>query len=290
MSRLLLAALLLWGSALQAQSAPEASGEEAALQVWRQQFAQEVERRLELPVQAQQAYMALLQQALSAAGVTDSSPQAYVLVDRSAQVQAAFVLVRTSDAALHWLGASPVSTGKPGSYNHFVTPLGVFAHSLDNPDFRAQGTFNENHIRGYGLRGMRVFDFGWQDALRGWGKGGISPMRLQMHATDPNRLEGRLGTVQSEGCVRIPASLNRFLDLHGVLDRDYEAALAAGDKLWVVRPGRPLLPWLGRYLVVIDSQAPQRPEWSTQQSALRALTAAAHPRHRPASAAPRLPC
>lgn len=265
MSRMLLAALL-WGcAALHAQSAPDWSDEEAALQAWRQLFDQEVERRLELPPEAQQLYIALLQQALTDAGVADNSPQAYVLVDRSAQVQAVFVLVRTSDAALHWLGASPVSTGKPGSYDHFVTPLGVFAHSLDNPDFRAEGSFNENHIRGYGLRGMRVFDFGWQDAVRGWGKGGISPMRLQMHATDPNRLEARLGTQQSAGCVRIHASLNRFLDQHGVLDRDYEAALATGDKLWVVRPGRSLLPWLGRYVVVVDSQAPQRPDWSAQQ-------------------------
>ena len=31
-----------------------------------------------------------------------------------------------------------------------------------------QGTFNENHIRGLGLKGMRVWDFGWQWATKGW--------------------------------------------------------------------------------------------------------------------------
>jgi hypothetical protein len=236
--------------------------DDAALQDWRQQFAHSVDHRLEVPATAQAAYLSLLQQALSGADVSDSTPQTYVLVDRSVAIQAAFLIVRTADATLHWLGATAVSTGKPGSYEHFVTPLGVFAHTLDNPDFRAEGTFNENRIRGYGLAGLRVFDFGWQDAERGWGEGGISAMRLQMHATDPDLLERRLGTIQSEGCIRIPTRLNRFLDQHGVLDRDYETALASGDKLWIVQPGRTLLPWPGRYLVVVDSQALQRPSWS----------------------------
>ena len=30
---------------------------------------------------------------------------------------------------------------------------------------------------------MRVFDFGWQMAEKGWGKGGEGVIRLQMHAT-----------------------------------------------------------------------------------------------------------
>lgn len=107
-----------------------------------------------------------------------------------------------------------MSTGKPGTFEHFVTPLGVFLHTPDIPDFRSVGTYNSNHIRGYGERGMRIFDFGWQLAERGWGKGGSSQMRLAMHATDPDRLAKRLGTVASEGCIRIPATLNRFLDIH----------------------------------------------------------------------------
>ena len=116
--------------------------------------------------------------------------------------------------AAFWIGCAAIT-------------LGVFAHSLDNPDFRAEGTLNSNGIRGYGAKGMRVFDFGWQRVPKGWGDGAVSEMRLQMHATDPDLLERRLGSAQSKGCIRIPATLNRFLDRHGVLDADYERAARA---------------------------------------------------------------
>ncbi len=55
-------------------------------------------------------------------------------------------------------------------------------------------------------------------AKRGWGRGGIGFMRLQVHATDPVALEPRLGRTASKGCIRITAALNRFLDMHAVLD------------------------------------------------------------------------
>ena len=56
---------------------------------------------------------------------------------------------------------------------------------------RARGT--SLGIRGYGVKGMRVFDFGWVTGERTWGDGGLSPMRLQLHSTDPDVLEPRLG-------------------------------------------------------------------------------------------------
>jgi hypothetical protein len=140
--------------------------------------------------------------------------------------------------------------------------LGVFAHTPDNPDFRAEGTYNELGIRGYGDKGMRVYDLGWQQALRLWGKGGMGTMRLQMHATDPDRLEPRLGSRQSKGCIRIPAALNQLLDQHGVLDADYLALQTDGVPLWVLPPRQQPEPDAGRYVVVIDSQAPVRPPWS----------------------------
>jgi hypothetical protein len=62
--------------------------------------------------------------------------------------------------------------------------------------------------------------------------------RLQMHATDPDQLERRLGTAQSKGCIRIPASLNIFLDRFSVLDQDYEQGLDEGRRLWVLRRDR----------------------------------------------------
>jgi hypothetical protein len=158
-----------------------------------------------------------------------------------------------------WLGTTAVSTGKTGTFEHFLTPLGVFAHTLDNPDFRAQGTFNKQHIRGHGPRGRRVFDFGWQLAERGWGGGGTSRMRLQMHATDPRGLESRLGRFASEGWIRIPATLHVFPDVRGVLDADCEAAVAGGERLWILKASRQTMPWPGRNLVIVDPQVTERP-------------------------------
>ena len=244
-----------------AADTPSAAGDEA-LPDWTEQFAREVDHRLDVPPADQQGYILLLQQALAEGSLTALAGQSVVLVDRSPQVQAAMVLVRTQAGGWHWLGATAVSTGKTGTFEHFLTPLGVFPHTLENPDFRAEGTLNKNHIRGYGLRGKRVFDFGWQLAERGWGNGGTSKMRLQMHATDPRVLEPRLGRIASEGCIRIPATLNVFLDVHGVLDADYEAAVASGEKLWILKASRQTIPWPGRNLVIVDSQATERPFWS----------------------------
>ena len=229
---------------------------------WTEEFTREVDHRLDVPLADQQRYRELLEQALTQASFSGLPAQAFVVVDRNPQVQALFVVVRTPAGGWHWLGAAAVSTGKMGTFEHFLTPLGVFPHTPDNPDFRAEGTFNENHIRGYGLKGRRVFDFGWQLAQRGWGAGGRSVMRFQMHATDPSVLEARLGRVASEGCIRIPASLNVFLDRHGILDADYEAAAANGKPQWVLKPHRQTIPWPGRFLVVVDSQAAERPTWS----------------------------
>jgi hypothetical protein len=225
-------------------------------------FSAEVDRRLDVPPAAREAYILRLDAALAAAGLADLPPQHLVLIDRSEQVQAAFVLRRTAQRGWLWIGASPVSTGRVGSFDHFRTPTGVFAHSLDNPDFRAEGTFNEYGIRGYGERGMRVFDFGWVQAERGWGTGGFSPMRLQMHATDPDRLAPRLGRAESKGCIRIASSFNRFLDHHGVLDADYEQAVARGERLWVLWPERVPVADPGRWLVIVDSGSQQRPAWA----------------------------
>jgi hypothetical protein len=229
---------------------------------WANLFALEVDRRLEIPLAMQKQYLAMADLSLAAQSLQDIPLQALLIVDRSAQVQAAMLAVREQSGKWFWIGASPVSTGKVGKYEHFLSPLGVFAHTLDNPDYRAEGTFNKNNIQGYGIRGRRVFDFGWQIAERGWGKGGTSKMRLQMHATDPRLLEPKLGNVASEGCIRIPATLNVFLDVHGVIDADYEAAAATGSRLWVLKSTRKTVPWPGRYMVIVDSNQSERPAWA----------------------------
>ena len=207
-------------------------------------------------------YAARLEAVLSDAGIDEDEPQFFLLVDRSPAVQAAFLYWRSPKGAFRLVGAAPVSTGMTGEFEHFATPLGVFAHSPAHPDFRAEGTLNVLGIRGYGREGMRVLDFGWVNGERGWGKGGFSPMRLQVHATDPDVLEPLLGRVHSKGCIRIPASLDAFLDRHGVLDAEYEARADLREPPRVLAPDRVPTRWAGRWLVVIDSGAARRPAWS----------------------------
>lgn len=220
-------------------------------------FNQDVDRRLALPDSEKLFYAALLEEALIASGISASRSQYFLLVDRNPNLQFAMILWRSHEGSLHCIGATQVSTGKPGSFEHFATPVGVFAHTTANPDYRAEGTKNENGIRGYGLKGMRVYDFGWQVAKKGWGNRALSHMRLQVHATDPDRLESRLGTRQSLGCIRIPATLNTFLDRYAILDFEY------GETNWVLSPSRQPTPWSGTYLVVVDSLRSARPSWAS---------------------------
>jgi hypothetical protein len=128
---------LIIGCGIAAASPVDASKE--SLLAWSKQFSHEVDHRLDVPQAEQQHYFILLQQALSDAGLTELPAQTFVLVDRSAQVQAAMLIVKTPTGGWHWLGATAVSTGKMGTFEHFLTPLGVFAHTLENPDFRSLG-------------------------------------------------------------------------------------------------------------------------------------------------------
>jgi len=233
-------------------------------------YAKDVDRQLQVPPEEAVAYAQRTERAFAQAWVAPQGAQYVLVVDRDPQVQAALLFWRSADAQYRLVGASPVSTGAPGSFDHFATPLGVFEHGPWNPDFRAEGTLNSNGIRGYGVKGLRVFDFGWQRAPKGWGDGAVIEMRLQVHATDPDALERRLGSAQSKGCVRIPASLNVLLDRHGVLDAEYERWALDGRAPWVLDPARETVADAGRYLVVVDSERSERPDWSP----------APQPRHR----------
>ena len=259
-SRFLCAAIGLL--ALHAHGAPAFTGLDA-LPPLAAEFAREVDMRLDVPHSEQLDYAKRLEAALLAAEHTTLAAQYVVLVDRSPFVQAGLIYWRSPEGPWHFIGASPVSTGRPGTFDHFLTPLGVFAHTPDNMDYRAEGTKNRLGIRGYGVRGMRVYDFGWLMAERGWGPPGKSIMRLQMHATDPAILEPRLGRARSKGCIRIPASLNRFIDRYGLIDAEYERAAREGRYLWVLLPTRAPTRWPGKYLVVIDSERKNRPEWAS---------------------------
>jgi hypothetical protein len=211
--------------------------------------------------------MAVLAPLVAHAAEPDPGAEAFkreidVRLDVPARVQAAFLYWRSPEGAFQLVGATPAATGRPGEYEHFLTPLGVFAHSLANPDFRAEGTRNAAGILGYGAKGMRVYDFGWVEAERTWDPGRGSLMRLQVHSTDPDLLEPMLGAWHSKGCIRIPALLNLFIDRYGLLDADYEAAVRAGNLLWMLRADREPTATPGRWLVVVDSLRSARPRWA----------------------------
>lgn len=235
---------------------PDPAGEIAA------QYARQVDKRLTVPADEQRAYAERLRAALAAAAIAEFEPQFFLLIDRSPVVQAALVYWLAQGADWRFIGASPVSTGVAGGYEYFITPLGVFEHTLANMDFRAEGTRNAFGIRGYGMRGMRVYDFGWVAARRTWDSRGNSLMRLQVHATDPDLLEPQLGRPRSKGCIRIPATLNTFIDRYGLLDAEYEQAVRQGRRLWVLRADRQPVAAAGKYLVIVDSGHQQRPAWS----------------------------
>ncbi len=177
-----------------------------------------------------QRWIDLARAEFAAANQTIDHPQLIVVVDRSEHVQLLMIVLATPGADWQVIGGSRVSTGQKGRADHYVTPRGVFHNTDAILGFRAEGTLNENGIRGLGAKGMRVWDFGWHVAMKGWtevaGKPDRIPIRLMLHATDPDKLEQRLGRPASQGCVRVPTTMNRFLDRHGVLDADYERAAA----------------------------------------------------------------
>jgi len=124
-------------------------------------FANEVQRRLKVPTATQLRYSTKLQQALQEESLGALANEYVVLVDCNQNVQALFIYFRAkADGIWHMVGATPVSTGLPGTYDHFTTPVGVFEHTPSNMDFRSEGTLNEFKIRGYGARDMRIYDFG----------------------------------------------------------------------------------------------------------------------------------
>jgi len=252
-------------------AAPASPGELTAL------YRTEVERALVVPAGEVHRYQSLAEAALQSAQAELSSAQYLLVVDRDPHVQASLLFWRSAYGEYRFIGASPVSTGRPGTFDHFETPAGVFEHSPSNPDFRAEGTFNSKRIRGYGRKGMRVYDLGWQRAPKGWGDRATIEMRLQMHATEPDSLEHRLGSAQSKGCVRIPATLNTLLDHYGVLDAEYEQLAAEGEASWVLKEDRETVADPGRYVVIVDSGLASRAPWTVPRKRRAAQTGRVEP-------------
>ena len=221
----------------------------------RDQLVDEVPHLLVDQASGKEQWIARTRAMIAARGLVIDRPQLLVVVDRNPRVQQLRLILAQPQGEWDDLGGTKVSTGQPGRYDYFVTPTGVFLHTAAIIDWRAEGTFNAHHVRGLGERGMRVWDFGWQPAVRGWRSATrVSRMRLLLHATDPATLGRRLGGAASKGCIRIPEAMNLFLDRHGILDADYEQAAQQNPRFQaVLLPDRTPTPLAGDALVVIDS-------------------------------------
>jgi hypothetical protein len=224
----------------------------------REALAREVRNTVPRDPAAEARWIDLAKAEVEAAGMAIDRPQLLVVVDRNPRVQQLMILVAVPAGEWKVIGGSRVSTGQRGRFDHYVTPRGAFHITDAILGYRAEGTLNENGIRGLGAKGMRVWDFGWQVAMKGWtevaGKPDRTPIRLMLHATDPDKLEQRIGRPASQGCIRVTTTMNRFLDRHGVLDAEYERA-AVNDIRFraLLLPGREPSPLAGNTLVVVDS-------------------------------------
>ncbi|MFT8467329.1 L,D-transpeptidase [Acetobacter syzygii] len=237
---------------------PVVSEDAARQEAWALTLAFRHEVPVALPVSAayKAAWVALARQQLAQAGYVLDRPQVLVVVDRNPKVQRlCLILALPSDEDWQVIGSTKVSTGTTGRKYYYITPTGVFPNSAERLGYRALGTKNENGIMGNGTTGMRVWDFGWQWTEKGWlASREKAQIRLEMHATDPVYLEQRLGHTASEGCIRIPSSLNVFIDRHGLLDVEYEQ-WAAVDRRFaaLLRKDRVASPIAGLAVVVVDT-------------------------------------
>lgn len=219
-------------------------------------FRHEVPAALPVSIPYKNAWVELARQQLEQAGYVLDRPQVLVVVDRNPKVQRlCLILALPSSADWQVIGSTRVSTGTTGRKYYYITPTGVFPNTADRLGYRALGTKNENGIMGNGTTGMRVWDFGWQWAEKGWlPSRDKAQIRLEMHATDPVYLEQRLGHTASEGCIRIPSSLNVFIDKHGLLDAEYEQRAAVDRRFAaLLRKDRVASPISGLAVVVVDT-------------------------------------
>lgn len=177
-----------------------------------------------------------------------TSSQFFVATDRNpAKQNAALVFWDNNRKRVEVIGFTKVSTGSVRP-KHFYTPIGWFENVVEHGSYRAEGTKNENGIRGYGKKGMRVWDFGWIPSTSGYKKGLNIDIRFQMHATDPDVMESRLGRPDSQGCLRIHQTFNKFLDQYGIIDKNYEAV-----NYWALSKTRTPALDAGSWVMVFDT-------------------------------------
>ena len=199
-------------------------------------YAALVDRQLRVPGNEALIYGGLAENELAGFREAPTGPQYMLVVDSCAAVQAAFLFWRLLPGRYELIGASPASTGNPERAGCVQTPQGVFAQAEVEYGRRMTG---------------RVYDFGVQ-RTRKLGTSAFSQLRLQARAAS-GPTGAMLGRPQSDGCILLPPGMVAFLDQFGVLDAGRRDA---------VTPTGEALPFAGRYLVVVDSERDDRPEWA----------------------------
>lgn len=228
---------LLLGAAAAALGAPFAVRAEAVCtpRDLAQRYRTRVEGSIELPRSEAMIYASLAELELTHQPTSMAGPQYLLVVDSCPVIQTAFLFWRLLPGRYELVGAAPASTGDPRRAGCVATPCGVFPQAG----------------RSTGSLAARVYDFGLQRTRRP-GAGGFAPIHLQAHAAQ-GRSRPLLGTAQSDGRVLLPPSLVAFLDEYGVLDAGRDPAQT---------PAGEALPFAGRYMVVLDSEQEERPEWA----------------------------
>lgn len=202
-----------------------------------QRFDDAVTQKVGVPPNEAAIYASLAEVELAGHPDVAPQPQYLLVVDSCPVIQVAFLFWRLLPGRYELVGATPASTGSPQRQGCMETPCGVFPQSSSVGAGRAFAS--------------RVYDFGTHRARKATGAG-YGALHLQARAA-VGRSRALLGTAQSDGRVLLPPGLVAFLDAHGVLDGPRAAATTAQGEA---------LPFAGQYLVVIDSERDERPDWA----------------------------
>lgn len=217
-------------------------------------FDEQVSEAMDISTEEQIRLLKLANKQLNQNNIQITQTQLGIIVDRGISQQTISIVLMSPDINdWQFIGQTHVSTGKPGRKEHFKTPTGVFKIDGSILGYRALGTFNENHIRGNGIKGMRVWDFGWQTTEDWRTKGATMDIRMEMHATDPANLAKRFGRPDSEGCIRIPGDLNKFIDQYGILDKNVEyKAITSKSSKALLGGNHQETGFSGEFLIIVD--------------------------------------
>lgn len=77
----------------------------------------------------------------------------------------------------------------------------------------------------------------------------VRQIRMQMHATDPQFLEQRLGNPASQGCIRLSAETNQFIDNHAIIDKKIEDS----SQSWTLKKDRTPVSNQGSFVLVVNT-------------------------------------